>query len=94
MSESNIKTHEDICKQLTDLYFRKNHDYGDAFHKTFEEWGMIMPAIRLRDKVSRLNALCQGEKAQVNDEKIEDTLMDIANYAIMTLIELNRREEE
>ena len=77
--------HADICKNLNDLYQRKNHDYGDSFGKSYQEYGMVMACIRLEDKLNRLKSLCKQE-AQV-DESVEDTLMDLANYSIMTLIE-------
>lgn len=78
--------HMEICKELNSLYTRKNHDYGDSFGKGFKEYGMVMPIIRLEDKLSRLKALIKTENKV--DESIEDTLMDLANYSIMTLIEL------
>lgn len=78
--------HMEICKELNNLYKIKNHDYGDSFGKGFKEYGIIMPIIRLEDKLSRLKTLIKAESKV--DESIEDTLMDLANYAIMTLIEL------
>ena len=78
--------HADICKNLNDLYQRKNHDYGDSFGKSYQEYGMTMACIRLEDKLNRLKSLCKQE-AKVQDESLEDTLMDLANYAIMTLVE-------
>ncbi|GAA0123017.1 MAG: DUF1599 domain-containing protein [Clostridium argentinense] len=78
--------HMEICKELNNLYKIKNHDYGDSFGKGFKEYGMVMPVIRLEDKLSRLKTLIKSENKV--DESIEDTLMDLANYAIMTLIEL------
>lgn len=79
--------HSRICSDLTQLYERKNHDYGDSFGKSFAEYGMAMPCIRLEDKLNRLKALTRNGDQQVNDESIDDTLMDLANYAIMTLVE-------
>ena len=81
-----IKLHSDICTRLNGLYERKNHDYGDSFGKSFLEYGMAMPCIRLEDKLNRLKALTKAD-AEVMDETIDDTLMDLANYAIMTLVE-------
>lgn len=78
--------HAKICSALTELYQRKNHDYGDSFGKSFNEYGMAMPCIRLEDKLNRLKALTRKD-AEVMDETIDDTLMDLANYAIMTLVE-------
>ena len=44
---------------------------------------------RIADKTNRLCSLIgKGEAARVADERIEDTLRDLASYAIMTLIEL------
>lgn len=84
--------HADICKSLNDLYQRKNHDYGDSFGKSYQEYGMTMACIRLEDKLNRLKSLCKQE-AKVQDESLEDTLMDLANYAIMTLVERMRQEK-
>ena len=87
MNEKVIK-HKAICDQLNELYARKNHDYGDSFHQTFVEEGMAMPRIRLGDKFSRFKTLSSGQAQKVSDESIVDTLMDMANYAIMTILEL------
>lgn len=86
---SKVAVHASICSELTALYERKNHDYGDSFGKGFAEYGMTMPCIRLEDKLNRLKSLLKSD-AQVKDESIDDTLMDLANYAIMTLIERRR----
>lgn len=86
------ETHEAICKQLKDIYARKNADYGDSFGKGFKEYGLTMACIRLEDKLNRLKSLSKN-KAQVEDESTVDTLMDMANYAIMTVIEIGRQNE-
>lgn len=88
-----VKKHLDICSELNALYERKNHDYGDSFHKSFEEYGLIMSCIRLEDKLNRLKQLSNGDDQKVLDESICDTLMDLANYAIMTILELKGNEE-
>mgnify|MGYP001334052264 CR=1 FL=1 len=87
--------HASICKELNRLYQTKNEDYDDAFAKSFREYGMTMPCIRLEDKLNRVKALtvkCQDQA--VNNESVTDTLMDLANYAIMTLVELDVGEEK
>lgn len=80
-------THLSICEELNDVYKRKNADYGDSFGQQYAEFGIISSAIRLEDKMKRFKQLIKNE-AQVKDESIEDTLLDLANYAIMTVIEL------
>lgn len=89
---SKVGRHADICKEINELYARKNHDYGDSFHQTFLEEGLAMARIRLGDKLARFNALTKSGDQQVNDESIRDTLIDLANYAIMTVMELDGSE--
>ena len=84
--------HADICKEINELYARKNHDYGDSFHQTFLEEGLAMARIRLGDKLARFNTLTKSGDQQVNDESIRDTLIDLANYAIMTVMELDEQK--
>lgn len=84
-------TFKQIANGLTELYERKNSDYGNSFSKSYEEFGLTSPVIRLSDKVERLKTLSKQE-AQVKDESIQDTVMDIAVYAMLTLMELMNRE--
>lgn len=84
-----IDRHREICNQLNKIYEKKNHDYGDSFGNTYEKLGIISAVTRITDKYNRLCSLATKE-AEVDDETIEDTLMDMANYCIMTLIERER----
>ena len=84
-----VEKHLSICNQLNAIYERKNHDYGDSFSKSFREYGMTMPCIRLEDKLNRLKALAKSGDARVTDESVRDTLLDLANYAIMTVLEMD-----
>lgn len=83
-----VDRHGMLCNELNALYAKKNHDYGDSFHQTFVEEGMAMARIRLGDKLSRFKALTKSGNQQVSDESIRDTLIDLANYAIMTILEM------
>ena len=91
--EEKVLAHKDICDSINKLYEQKNHDYGDSFHQTFMEEGMAMPRIRLGDKFSRFKTLTLTNEQRVKDESIRDTLIDLANYAIMTVLELDRIEK-
>lgn len=87
------RRHMAVCAELTALYDRKNSDYGDSFHKTFVEEGMAMARIRLSDKLNRFKQLTRNNCVQqVTDESVRDTLLDIANYAIMTIMEIDEKE--
>lgn len=83
---SKLEIHKELCDQLHDTYAAKNHDYGDSFAKT----RAIIPnaiLVRLHDKLNRLTTLMTGEDAMVETESIDDTLVDLANYALMELTE-------
>ena len=87
-----IEKHKKICESLNALYEAKNADYGDSFGKSYKEYGLTMSLIKLEDKLNRLKSLNKSKSAKV-EESIEDTLADLANYAIMTLIELEEEEK-
>lgn len=79
-------TFEQLANQLIDTQKRKNADYGSSFDQTLNEFGLVASATRMSDKFNRFKSLMRcGSTAQVEDEKIEDTLMDLAAYAIMTV---------
>ncbi len=84
--------HMKICNELNEMYTKKNHDYGDSFHLSFLEEGMAMPRIRLSDKLNRFKQLTRIGDQQVHDESLRDTLLDLANYAIMTAMEIDEQE--
>ena len=84
--------HKEIAEELNAIYISKNHDYGDSFGETFKKLGIISAVTRIADKTNRLVNLSVNER-QVEDESIEDTLRDLANYAILTLIELEIHEK-
>lgn len=82
--------HMTICKQLNQTYQEKNADYGDSFSETYQKLGIISAVTRISDKTNRLISLAGKTEAErmVKIESISDTLLDLANYAIMTLAEL------
>ena len=57
----------------------KNRDYGTV---NILKYGVVGIVVRLNDKISRaVNLLKEGTTAMVTDEKVEDTIMDMVNYA-------------
>ena len=85
--------HQGILDEMHNLYLRKNADYGDSFAQLRKRYPNFV-CMRLFDKLNRLDTLIQpGYEAKVTDEKLEDTLMDIANYAVMEILE-RRKERE
>lgn len=84
--------HMEICRMLNDTYKVKNTAYGDSFGKTFQELGIISAITRMSDKFGRIKALATGAKNDVMDESLKDTLLVMANYCVMTLIEMEVKE--
>ena len=75
---------DSITSSLSAVLQRKNADYGNNVDKNIDEWGLSSLAIRLDDKLSRFkNLIKEGNTRQVSDEAIEDTLLDLAGYAIL-----------
>lgn len=77
-----------ITIELLDIYEKKNKDYGNSFSEQYKEYGLSSSLIRLDDKMRRLKNLNKVKSQNVKDESIIDTLSDLANYAIMTIMEL------
>ena len=88
---SKVEMHKNICEKMNTTYKAKNADYGDSFAELRQEYPNAI-LIRLTDKLKRLKTLMEGGEQQVKDESIDDTLLDLANYCIMELVE--RRLEE
>ena len=85
-----VERHKELCSYLNTLYAKKNHDYGDSFHEQFLEEGWASARIRLTDKLKRFKQLTKNpDSQQVKDESIRDTLIDLANYALMSVMELD-----
>lgn len=87
-SRKQVAKHKLLCEELNRTYEAKNHDYGDSFHRSYIEDGLLMAKIRIGDKYSRFKSLLENADQKVKDESIRDTLMDMANYCIMTVMEL------
>lgn len=75
----------DITNQLETIYDQKNHDYGNSFDKSLDEFGLVSSAIRMSDKLNRFKSLIKTD-GLVKDESVDDTLLDLANYAILTYL--------
>lgn len=82
-----VEIHKSICDDLNATYKAKNADYGDSFARVRKEEGQTAILVRLKDKLYRLETLLHGAERQVSDESVDDTLIDLANYCIMELVE-------
>lgn len=87
--DDKVKLHQELLDSMHKLYITKNSDYGDSVHDTYMKYGIDSFLVRMTDKLNRVYSLTRKNSVQkVNNEKIEDTLLDLANYSILALIEL------
>lgn len=89
---TDVERFKKITEEMANLYSKKNANYGNSFTKLYEDLGPISGLVPLHNKLDRLTNLIKG--GQNNFESIEDTLIDLANYSIMNLIEIQKNKEQ
>ena len=78
-----------VLSEMQEIFRKKNADYGNAFKDMYSEYGLIYPVMHLREKLNRIESIMKNGKAEVSNESIKDSLQDMANYCVMTLIEID-----
>ena len=74
-----------ILNELRSIMMKKQEDYGPLNIALAPGGAMNGRRVRMYDKLARLNNLADKD-ATPNFESIEDTLIDLANYAIIGLL--------
>ena len=87
--------YEYILNHLEETYEAKNNDYGNSIADTYDEFGCVSFLVRITDKYNRLMTLCNpnAPEQKVKDEKIDDTILDLANYCLLWLVEREYRNQ-
>lgn len=80
-----FEKHTALLNEIHETYIQKNNAYGDSFTKSCDEFGPIAAVVRMSDKWNRLTNLVKNNDISTGDESIRDTLMDLANYCVMTV---------
>lgn len=81
------------AERMISIYRKKNADYGNSFDQSLDEDGLLVAKIRIGDKVRRFLSLTkEGVEVQVKEESISDTLLDLANYCVMTIVYINNHK--
>lgn len=90
------KTLKRLQEHNLDVFVKKNHDYGDSFFKVWNKMGddaILSAYSRISDKYNRFEhyalSLRHEEGLMVGDESIIDTLVDMANYCLMTAVAID-----
>jgi hypothetical protein len=94
LCDEQVETFASIVKEMTELYAKKNHDYGNSFDEGCDKLGVSYPLGRMLDKMNRLIACMGKEETMRVNESIEDTLKDLACYSVMTLSYLKRKNNK
>lgn len=90
----------DVINKLKETFLKKNHDYGSSVKKNYDKFeaygkneGLKYVFGRIAEKHDRLENLIYGDHTnQVTDESIEDTLLDMANYAILAAVSIQEHK--
>lgn len=88
-----MTTFKELAEQMIALQEKKNTDYGNAFQQSCDKWGLVSALTRLGDKMNRIESLFKNGESKVNDESLEDTLIDLSAYALMTVEWLKNKEK-
>ena len=89
----NVKQFNELAQIMCELYEKKNADYGDSFNISLDKYGIIAALTRISDKFNRIENLTLNQNKKVEDEKVEDTLIDLANYAMMTVLWIKKNNK-
>lgn len=84
-----------LLNNLAETYKNKNNDYGNSVADTYEKFGDLSFLVRITDKYNRLMTLCNpnAPEQKVKDEKIDDTILDLANYCLLWLVERENKNQ-
>lgn len=82
-----------ILSEMSDTHKAKNHDYGDSFTELYKECGSTYAYAHLKEKLSRIKTL-RKSRQQVKQESLRDSLMDLASYSVMWIVELDKKGKE
>lgn len=103
----NKQQYLDEFKRLTDEMYeitkKKNSDYTGDDSQPFKNFTMVETMggatteqgffTRMTDKLMRFAGFLRNGTLQVEDEKIEDTLLDLANYCLLCICYLRSRKQ-
>ena len=94
---------EEKLTEMLEIAKKKSHDYSsfsDSVFANFEVVGLCGIAsveqgflTRMMDKISRINSFVKQGITLVDDEKIDDTLLDLASYSLLLSAYIKSKKE-
>ena len=92
---------EKITREMLEITKRKNQDYTGDANDPFKNFTMVETmgvatteqgfVTRMIDKIMRISGFVKNGTLAVADEKVEDTLQDLAVYSILLICYLRSR---
>lgn len=83
-------TFESIVNEMLAIYKKKNSDYGNSFELMYQEYGDVYPIMHLQEKLNRIKKLALAKR----HKQLVDSILDLANYAVLYLMEQTKGGEE
>ena len=82
---TDIEKFKIIQQTAFELFNSKNADYGNAY----KECGKVGLIVRMKDKINRYINISENGIHITNNEKLEDTILDLMNYCCLLLMLIN-----
>ena len=83
-----------LANELHSTWKQKNKAYGNSFGKSVEKYGLTSALTRMSDKWNRIENLIMKADVNVGDEPLRDSLMDLANYCLMTVMCIDEEKDK
>ena len=97
MSRNTQDSIRERCEELCSILQAKNANYGDTARESPYMLPWIEPQtalwVRMSDKIARLRSLLSKEPDKVG-ESIRDTLLDLAGYSLLLIMEIDKEKED
>lgn len=91
--DADITTFDSVLDEMKELHAKKNKDYKGSFHGLFKEYGMPYALGHLEEKLNRVKAITANGGNAVKNDHIEDSVIDLASYAVMLYVELKNQKK-
>lgn len=88
-----VERFKQITEEMQELCKRKNSDYGSSVNDTYKKYGMVSYLVRMEDKINRVRNLVLKGNQKIEDEKIQDSLLDLASYSILAIIDMENEND-
>ena len=90
--KTNYDKFKDITNAMLVMYTAKNEMYGNSWEETLDEFGYLPYIVRMNEKLKRAKTIVTFDE-EGETETLEDILIDISIYSVMTLMHLKNEDK-